>query len=563
MDPTPSPLQGQPQLSPLDQYMQNYGEQLQSMLANDPNQGQPVPEGDPGMAAAGGVSNLGPDLYQSRASFAPPAGAPPAQDAPPPQGAPPQGGQPPQSALEAPGAAQDPSAPKSALADKGGDADAGKGDGKSFRDLWQEQSTKQREQYLDKLQAHLKATDETIDSAYKTMMDQLGGRPKTDLSKQEKGMLLMEFGLRMMEHSRSVPGQTNSTGGAIGQAGVETMGSYKALQAQHVAGQQNYDKLQQQLTIAQGKEKAQLASRSALEEGRDVRNLGAQNASIVRTQLQQEGANSRNANTVAGAGARTDSRNSALLDRTKITEAGKNARQKYGMTAVSKVTQTDTGALIGVDKQGNVVPLNVNGAPVKGGTGPGGHQTAAQANYSLYMDTYGKGEDGQPLEGEDLQKAKEDALTYAANPKSYQLTDAQMQQMATKSADSFLRANPTSFLGMSPDELQKKRTEVVEQEYQRLKRGGSATGAGVQSALNKGAPRTRSALTPSVPGTPAAQPKIATQPPPGGKAPNAKQLELLRTDPTTAPLFLKHFGYLPSQYHKYLQNPNTPRSALQ
>jgi hypothetical protein len=270
--------------------------------------------------------------------------------------------------------------------------------------------------------------------------------------------------------------------------------------------------------------------------------------------MQQQGADTRNTARIAGSQARTDE-----------TEAGKNARQKYGMTAVSKVTQTDTGALIGVDKTGRVIPLGVNGEPVKGPVGgkAGGHQTAAQANYNLYLDTYGKDPDGKALEGDDLQKAKEDALSYAANPKSYQLTDAQMQQMAQKSADAFIRANPTSFLGMSPDEVAKKHGEVAQQEFERIKRGGSA-GSGVQSALG-GAPRTRSALTPGAPTktAPGAQPGIATQPPAGGKGPNSQQLALLRSKPDTAPLFLKKFGYLPPEYHRYLGKPNTPRSALQ
>jgi hypothetical protein len=522
-DPTPSPPQAQ--LSPLDQYMQSYGEQLQSMLANDPNQGQPSPDGsDPAMAAAGSTANLGPDLYRGQ--------APPA----------------PQSALQGPpGAPQGSSQPTSALGPtQGKGSDPGAQDGTSFRDLWQKQTAEQRNQYLDKLQNHLKQTDETIDSAYKTMMQQLGGRPDTSISKSQKGMLLMEFGLRMMEHSRSVPGQTNSTAGAIGQAGTETLGSYKGLVAQKQAQQQRYDQMQQQLTIAQGKEKSQLAARSALEEGRDIRAFGQQDASIARTGMQQ-----------AGAEQRTQERGASALERTNIQEGGKNQRFAASQGNVTRTVQGDDGMMYGVTKQGQLTQLTKGGQPLKaGGSGPGGRPTAAQANFKLYMDTYGTDPSGQPLEGSDLKKAQQDALSYAANPHTFQLTDPQMRQMAQKSADSFIRANPLSFTGMSADEIQAKHGEVAEQEYQRLKRGGNA-GTGVRSALSPSPTKTPTTSTPSK--TSGALPSVATQPQPNGRSAPPAAMEFLRNNPTRAPEFLKKYGYLPSQYHNYL----TPRSAPQ
>lgn len=526
MEPTPSPLAAQPQLSPLDQYMQSYGDRLQSMLSSDPNQGQQPPDQD----TTGSPSNLGPDMYQPAASFTPPQGQ--------------SNGAPPQSALAATGAAQQGAAPKSALDQDGGKGATSEGQGTSFRDLWKDQSAKQRDEYLNKLQDHLKATDQTIDSAYQTMMQQLGGRPKNDLSRQEKGMLVMEFGLRMMEHSRPQTGQAASVGGAIGQAGNETMQSYKNLQAQKLGNQQKYDQMQQQLTIAQGKEKAQLASRSALEEGRDVRSLGAQNASILRTQMQQQ-----------GAGDRTAARNSAAADRTDVTEAGKNKRASMQVGAVKRTVTADDGSMYGVTGTGSIVQLGKNGQAIKAAPGGGGagKLTSAQANYNLYMSTYGKDEQGNALQGQDMQKAQEDALQYAANPKGFQLTDPQMRQMASKSADTFIRANPTSFLGMSPDEIAAKRAQVAEQEYQRVKRGGSA-GAGVTSALAPGPHASGAVPKVGKGGTP-------TQPPPGSAAPNDRQLAALRTDPAKiAPFFMKKFGYLPPEYQKY--GAPQPRSAL-
>lgn len=522
MEPTPSPLAAQPQLSPLDQYMQTYGQTLHSMLSSDPNQGQPSPD-------ASSPSNLGPDLYQPSASFTPP-----------------QGGGAPQSALQAPGAAQPQDSPKSAL-DQGDQKDgADSGQGTSFRDLWQKQTATQRDQYVDKLQDHLKATNETIDSAYKTMMDQLGARPQTGVSKQEKGMLLMEFGMKMMEHSRPQAGQPASVGGAAGAAGSETLQDYRGMQAQKVANQQKYDQMQQQLTIAQGKEKAQLASRSALEEGRDIRSLGAQNASILRTQMQQQ-----------GAGDRTTARNDAAAARTDVTETGKNKRASMQLGAVKRTVTGDDGSVYGVTGTGSIVQLGKDGQPIKaapGGAG-GGKLTAAQANYNLYMSTYGKDEQGNALKDADLQKAQQDALQYAANPKGFQLTDPQMRQMASKSADTFVRANPTSFLGMSPDEIASKRGQVAEQEYQRLRRGGPA-GTGVTSALAPGPHASGAVPKVGKGGTPA-----PTQPQTASGSPNDRQLAALRSDPAKiAPYFLSKFGYLPPEYQQYA--PQKSRSAL-
>ncbi|HSV90931.1 MAG TPA: hypothetical protein VLH80_07510 [Nitrospiraceae bacterium] len=51
MAPTPTVPGQQPAPSPLDQYMQNYGARLHSMLAGDPNQGRP-----PGPAAPAGAA---------------------------------------------------------------------------------------------------------------------------------------------------------------------------------------------------------------------------------------------------------------------------------------------------------------------------------------------------------------------------------------------------------------------------------------------------------------------------------------------------------------------------
>lgn len=568
MDPTDQPPIPQQPQSPLDAYMANYGEQLQSMLASDPNSGGAA---DPGMAAAGTTSDLGnPDFYQtqlppmpqvpqqSAMSTAPAAGPGSAQ----PQGTAPSGGPAPagpapQSALTTAPSGSPAAARSAAFDNPQAQAAAANGqkpapgstdgdqNGLSFRQLFQQQPKDDREKYVKQLQAHLKQADQTIDSAYKQMMDKLGGKPDPSLTKQDKGMLLMEFGMRMMEHSRSQYGQTNETGAAFGQAGTETIQSAKGMIAAKQANQQRYDQMQQQLTIAQGKEKSQLASRSALEAGRDARAFTQQDAMLERVQQQQQGANDRNANTVQGAN-----------DRNANTVSGANARAAAAGNQVKRTVTGDDGSMYGVTGNGQLVQLGKDGNPIKanpGGGSGGGKQTAAQANYNLYVSTYGKDKDGNPLTGEDLQSVQREALNYAAAPSKYKLSDPQIEQMAEKSGDSFVRANPTAWMGKSTEEIAAARSTYVQNEISRLKSGRDSPGASPGGALTTSPARTPGAAPrAATPGGP-----IPVSPQPGGKGPNAAQLQLLNSDPKNqAANFLKYFGYLPREYQSYVQSPS-------
>lgn len=524
-----SPLeQPQPDPTGLDAYMATYGQRLQSMLA-DPNAGQD-PNAGPVMAptnppAESGFTDggqppegpgLGPDDYRQF------GGAPAPNSAPPPSVMDPKANQPAGAAPAGPGA----------LESKGQDQQGGL----SFRDLWKAQSKTDRQEYLDKLQNHLKQADQTIDSAYGTMMKQLGGRPQTDLSQSDKGMLLMEFGMRMMQNSSGRYGYGKDTGAAFGAAGVSTLQDAQGLKNRNLASQQRYDQMQQQLTIAQGKEKSALAGRSALEEGRDLRAFGQQDSMLARVDAQQQGANTRN-----------DARITAAGDRVDTTEAGKDRRAKMGAAAYTHFTQDADGNVVGINRNGDSETVKgADGNPIKappGGLGGKGTRgTAAETNYNLYLKTYGVNDDGTPLSGAALQKAQQDALAYASNPRSANLSDAQMLQMASKSADSEIRANPLAWSGMNPDEINAKRTEIVNQEFQRLKRTGTAgPGAG-------GSPLSR-----------AGGGAIPTQP--TGRSPNSAQLALLSSNPkANAPYFLKKFGYLPKEFQQYATT--APASAL-
>lgn len=66
-------------------------------------------------------------------------------------------------------------------------------------------------------------------AAYDELFEQLGGveKPETELTKEEKGLFIMSFGLRMMAAS-----ETMSAGGAFGAAGVPTVGEMRGLKQQ-------------------------------------------------------------------------------------------------------------------------------------------------------------------------------------------------------------------------------------------------------------------------------------------------------------------------------------------
>lgn len=78
----------------------------------------------------------------------------------------------------------------------------------------------------------LEGTGVDVLKAYDEIFEQLGGveKPKTDLTKEEKGLFIMSFGLRMMAAS-----ETMSAGGAFGAAGVPTVQEMRGLQEQRQA----------------------------------------------------------------------------------------------------------------------------------------------------------------------------------------------------------------------------------------------------------------------------------------------------------------------------------------
>ncbi len=77
----------------------------------------------------------------------------------------------------------------------------------------------------DVIEGQLEEQGSSLDEAYAKVT---GGPPDTRLSREEKGQLLMEFGLRMLAYS----GQEGAEFEAIGRAGIETLGSARAMREQ-------------------------------------------------------------------------------------------------------------------------------------------------------------------------------------------------------------------------------------------------------------------------------------------------------------------------------------------
>lgn len=128
-----------------------------------------------------------------------------------------------------------------------------------FRSHWERTPKAQREQQVDALE---KAVG-SIDKAYDEMIAQLGARPSGKLSRQDKGMLLMEFGLAMLANSR--PGV--SAAEAAGVAGSKALGSYRDMTR---GRQQAYDSQLAAINAGRAKAKSSLAEKLAVEQAKAI-----------------------------------------------------------------------------------------------------------------------------------------------------------------------------------------------------------------------------------------------------------------------------------------------------
>lgn len=129
----------------------------------------------------------------------------------------------------------------------------------SFSAMWQRTSDEERDRFTKQLEAQLKRGNQTIDSAYDEMIRQLGARPAGKLSRQDKAALLMEFGLSLMANAARYG---ENVGGAIGAAGLQTLGRYQQLTT---GRQQEYDAKVAAINTERAKAKSALAEKFGLE----------------------------------------------------------------------------------------------------------------------------------------------------------------------------------------------------------------------------------------------------------------------------------------------------------
>lgn len=373
-------MQQQQNASPMEDYMASYGTRLQSLL--DGGSMPPSPQATPPAAGPG-------------------------------------------SALPPPG--QTPTAPQAGGGFTNPNADGG---GTSFRMKWNDQSEEQQQRATDDLEKQLKSGNQTIDSAYDQLVTQLGERPGPDnkLSREEKGMFLMEFGLSLMANS-SGRAYGQDLGGAVGASGLQAMQSHRQ---RRQTERDRYDSNLLAINTRRADSKSDLAKQSALE-------------------------------------ARAESRDQRRTDR----ENGQ---------VVGIVTQPDN-SVVGYTRGGSASLLELPGGrgvqakpkPVSTGGGAGGNRTLSEERrFNMYMDIYGKDGMGKPLQGEQLEAVKRRALQYSADPKGATLSDAEMRTMAERSADAFQKSNWAQFRDMKPDEIKKWRDKAAQETYERLRKGDEA-----------------------------------------------------------------------------------------
>lgn len=287
----------------------------------------------------------------------------------------------------------------------------GQGKGYSFRDAWDDSSAESKNQQVTKLEEALKRGNQTIDAAYDELEKQLGAPPSKDkkLSRQDKGMLLMEFGLNLMANSRK------GFATAAGQAGAQTLGTYAK--------------------IKQGPTDEYNRKKSAIESGRanSKVNLAGQSALEGLKQPQQ----------AAG-----------RLPGKFVGDDG----YVYFYDANNQVSQA---------KDANGKPIKASQAER---AGQGGKEFESDAKFKRYMEIYGNDpRTGKPLTGIALQRVKQDGFDFA-NDRGTQLDDLDLDVQAEKSADDFMSHHPELFDGMTADQVNDYRNKLADDRRRRLKR---------------------------------------------------------------------------------------------
>lgn len=401
--------------SALEEYSANYGQKLRSMLQGVSSAFSGVRPIDTNNMSAGA-----PDPRTSMLEPPPPDGGMP--QAPGGRGPyiPPEDPTVPMEpgGTADPGGGQDMGGPMSS--ELGGDPEqpptsaleGGQKKGFGFRDAWKEAPEAAKKRELNKLEESLKRGNQTIDDAYDDLERQMGTAPekKKKLSREEKGMLLMEFGLNVLAN--------NKRGfGAIGQAGGKALQSYNEMSQ---GPYKDYQATQGAIAGARAGSKVKLAEQSALESVKTPKEVG-----------------SRLPGRFTG-------------DDGFVYFYDEEGRAKKAL-----------------DDDGKPIKAQVD---ENGPGGSSGRTFESDAKYNRYMEIYGVDRDtGQPLTGTALQKVKQDALDFA-NDRGNQIDDLELDLQAERSADEFMKAHAELYEGMTSEQINAERDKLADKRRSRLKR---------------------------------------------------------------------------------------------
>jgi hypothetical protein len=309
-------------------------------------------------------------------------------------------------------------------------------EGVTFRDVFKEAPAQVRQAEVGKLEQTLAEAGVTIDEAYDNMMAQLGTRPTDKLSREEKAMLLMEFGLNLMANS-SGQAYGGDIGGAIGAAGITTLRSYRDMKAAKQADIRAYDRSALEIEAGRAKAKGALAD-SAIDAIAKEREAG------IKGEI--------------------------------TTKDGKMYLYRSD-GSLMLMRDPETGEPLKADQRADM-------------SGP---KFETEYRYNQFMAVYGVDpKTGKPLTGAQLNRVKKQALEFA----SERGRQEDPVRDAERSADDFIRANADLFRDMTPEQVNAYRNRIADERRARFSAGRDrrpsskimefATEAEAQSALDRG-----------------------------------------------------------------------------
>lgn len=286
-----------------------------------------------------------------------------------------------------------------------------KGDANGFSDLYKDADPKQIDKAIEVME---QTSGASVEELYQK---QTGNPPPQGAGKREIGEFLFEFGLNLLS---SPAGQSSAE--SVGRSATAAVASRR------------------------GREEKAAAGRAAAED----RRIGRLDKKFDREVTMEK----------------------LDLERQKV-QADLNRS-----TGTFENYIGDDGYMYTYNEQtGEGRRVMVNGKPVKPDPKQNKSKTQrfdTEVRYNLYMDVHGKDEEGTPLEGTDLRRAREGALRFSNRAREY--TKDEARRDAVKQATTVLSKSP-DFTLATPEE-QKQMLEEKVGEYTELLMYGSGPGQG-------------------------------------------------------------------------------------